>query len=104
MQKCLACGIEKDINSREVYPYKDDCITTEEPVQPLFELECQANIDHTDFRIVTICHNCFHKVQPDMWMSQGEWESLNPVTNFNDLPKLPDKDAPKDSKETYKLL
>ena len=43
MQKCLSCGVEKDINSHEVYPYENDCITTEEPVQPLFEIECQAD-------------------------------------------------------------
>lgn len=85
IKKCLACGIEKDIRSEEIYPYEKDCIPTEIPIQPLFEIECQSDTDNTDFRIVIICHNCYHKVQPDMWMSQGEWESLNPITNFNNL-------------------
>ena len=87
--KCLACGIEKDIREEEMYPYEEDNITTEGPIQPLLNIECQSNTDHTDFRIVTICHNCYHKIQPDMWMSQGEWELIRPVTNFNNLPKLP---------------
>jgi len=103
MQKttCLACGIEKDMNIKEMYPYSDDSIDTEEPVSPLFkDFECQSDTDHSDFRLVTICHKCWHRVQPDMWMSQREWESLNPITNFNDLPKSPNnQDASTNTKE-----
>jgi hypothetical protein len=97
MPKCLACGIEKDMNKFEMYPYDNDGIITEEPIQPLFEdVPCQSNTDHSDFRVVTVCHECFHKVQPDMWMSQGEWESLNPITDFSNLLK---EDAPTDNKK-----
>lgn len=85
--KCLACGIEKDIEKEEIYPYEDDSIITEEPVRPLFDIPCQSYTDWYDFRIAIICHKCFHIVRPDMWMRQAEWEYLNPITPFNDLPK-----------------
>jgi len=100
VEKCLSCGVEKDINSLEVYPYEGDCIITDEPVQPLIDIECQSVIDHTDFRLASICHSCFHKVQPDMWMSAAEWKSLKPNTAFSDLPKLKDRPLVIEEQET----
>ena len=87
MSHCLACGVEKDMEKEEVYPYPEDSLITDEPIQPLCELECQT--DEGDFRIVIVCHQCFHKLQPDMWISQGMWEALNPITPTKDLPKVP---------------
>jgi hypothetical protein len=34
------------------------------------------------------CHSCHHKVQPDMWMSESEWNSINPIISFNRLPEV----------------
>ena len=86
-KKCLACGIEKDIDLHEIYPYPDDCITTEELIEPLIELECQMDNDCSDFRIATVCFDCFHKLEPDMWISESMWESLNPLVSAKELTK-----------------
>ena len=90
-QQCLACGIEKDTSIKEVYPYPDDGID-DELVAPLFSFDCQGvqgahGVE--DWRVVTICHSCFHKLNPDMWINEPMWQSLNPIMPFESLPKLP---------------
>jgi len=86
MRRCLACGVEKDMELKEIYPYPDDMITTEEPISPMFDIDCQMDKDRSDFRIATVCFHCYHKLEPDMWISQSMWEALNPITPANDLP------------------
>jgi len=88
---CSACGIKKEMCVLEKYQYQNDGIVTDEPILPLLELDCQSN-NGREFRRVSLCHVCFHKVLPDMWMSQRGWELLNPIIHFNDLPKLSDKE------------
>ena len=83
-QQCLACGVEKDASTKEVYPYPDDGFN-DEPIDPLFSLECQSA---KGWRVVTVCHQCCHRLQPDMWISEQCWQSLNPITPFEKLPKL----------------
>ena len=89
-QRCLACGVEKDTSVKEVYPYPDDGIIDDEPVEPLFsDIHCQGGIGEvSDWRVVTVCHDCFHKLDVDMWISDRCWLGLNPVTPFEQLPKL----------------
>lgn len=89
-QRCLACGAEKDTSTKEVYPYPDDGIIDDEPIEPLMDIDCQGSRIHevTDWRVVTVCHDCFHKLGVDMWISERCWLSLNPLTPFEQLPKL----------------
>ena len=89
INKCLACGIEKDPELYEKYPYPEDMITTSWPIEPFIELDCEPSDKvHGVFKRVSVCHECFHKLDPDMWISQGMWEDLNPVIPFNRLPRL----------------
>lgn len=84
-QQCHACGIEKDISIKEIYPYPDDGIVDNQPIAPLMNLECQAG---TNWRVVTVCHNCFHKLDVDMWISELCWKKLHPMIPFEQLPPL----------------
>ena len=87
INKCLACGIEKDPELFEKYPYPEEGIIST-PIEPLIELDCESS-DRVNgvFKQVTVCHECFHKLNPDMWISQEMWENLNPVTSFDELPE-----------------
>ncbi len=81
--RCLACGVEKDTEVKEAYPYPQDGLI-DEPIDPLFEIDCQGP---NGWRKVTVCHECFHKLDPDQWINETEWNSLTPVTPFGKLPK-----------------
>jgi hypothetical protein len=83
-QKCLACGIEKDTELREVYPYPEDGLI-DKPIEPLMTIDCRGS---DDWRVVTVCHACFHKLGVDMWISEAHWRDLNPIIPFEQLPKL----------------
>jgi hypothetical protein len=78
----MACGVEKDTESKEVYPYPEDGLV-DDPICPIFNLDCQ---DGRDWRCVVVCHECFHRLDPDMWISRGCWEALSPITPFEELP------------------
>ena len=91
MNKCLGCGVEKDMAKLEVYPYHEEDRICDEPVEPLFQLDCEPWEPHDrdgPYKQVTVCHECFHKLSPDMWISSRCWEKLNPVVAFQDLPEL----------------
>lgn len=80
--KCLACGIEKDVSILETYPYEE--LYQAEPITPIFiGLECKC--DDGTIRLVNVCHECFHKLQPDMWISEKCWESISPITEVVEL-------------------
>jgi len=83
-QKCLACGVEKDTSIKEVYPYPDDGLI-DEPIESLMTIDCQGT---KDWRVVIVCHACFHKLDVDLWISERCWQSLNPIVPFDQLPKL----------------
>lgn len=88
-QRCLACGVEKDISIKEIYPYPDDGIIDDVPIEPLMSIDCQGGPGPvSDWRVVTVCHGCFHKLDVDMWISERCWLSLNPITPFEQLPRL----------------
>ena len=81
--------MEKDTEVKEVYPYADDGMI-DEPIEPFFTLDCDGPRfgGVTDWRKVAVCHGCFHKLDVDMWISSNCWQSLNPITPFEQLPKL----------------
>ena len=83
-KSCQACGVEKDTEVKEAYPYPDDGFSNE-PMEPLMTIECQGT---TGWRVATVCHECIHKLDVDMWISERCWLTLNPIIPFEQLPKL----------------
>ena len=91
--KCYGCGIEKDLSKMEVYPYPEDERLMDGPIEPMFVVECQGEIskehpnrDRYDYRAVVICHECFKKLDPDMWIGESHWVSITPRIQFDELP------------------
>jgi hypothetical protein len=106
--KCYGCGIEKDMTQLETYPYPEEDRLVDEPIEPLFVMECQAKEHLPDgswgFRAVVVCHECFHKLDPDMWIGEDTcWEPLKPVIPFNQLPPVVEGDG-KWKPEFYPIL
>lgn len=85
--KCLACGIEKDLNVKETYPYQEEDGICDVPIAPFMVLEIQPIDEKEDWRMTVVCHECFHKLNPDQWIHERGWETLNPVVPFDRLPK-----------------
>lgn len=85
-QKCQACGVEKDADVIEIYPYPNDGVVHGQPIDPFFTIDCQGKAG--DWRTVTVCHACFHKLDIDAWITEQIWEALKPITPFEQLPKL----------------
>ncbi len=83
--KCLGCGAVKDMLAYEVYPYPEDDRLCTKPIPPLFVLECEPKLKGS-WRIVIVCHECFKKLDPDMWIGERCWEGINPVVPFGQLP------------------
>jgi hypothetical protein len=91
MITCHGCGILKDQTILEIYPYPEEDSLCDEPIEPTLELDCCPNPGSTGdrgWKKVTVCHECFHKLQPDMWISEQCWEKINPTTLFDQLPPL----------------
>jgi hypothetical protein len=86
---CHGCGAVKDYAVLEVYPYPDDHIVTDVPIQPLFVLEVEPEDPAGLWRQATVCHHCLHRLDPDMWISERMWRGLTPVTPFAHLSQLP---------------
>lgn len=91
--KCYGCGIDKDLSKDEVYPYPEEDRLTTDPVPPLFVFECQSEAREPEggscYRAVVVCHECFHKLDPDMWIGEAScWRPLNPVVPFEKLPEV----------------
>lgn len=81
--KCFGCGVEKDLNALEVSPHHLEDGIVDEPIPPLMVIDCNG-ADH--FRIVVVCHECFHRLNVDLWISERCWKQLNPVVPFEQLP------------------
>lgn len=77
--KCQGCGVEKDLTAIEEYPYPDGRIS---PGCPLLEIDC-------DEKRVIVCYECFHRLDPDMWISRACWEGIGAVVPFDELPLAP---------------
>jgi hypothetical protein len=85
--KCYGCGITKNTAVMEPYPYPEEDHCSTRPMEPLFVLDCSPEAIGTGHRAVVVCHECFHKLDPDLWISEKCWRSLNPVVPFERLPK-----------------
>lgn len=86
---CLACGVEKDLIQGEIYPYpEDDMFDEDRPLPPLMMIEASPKKGGSGYRVVIVCHDCWHKLSPDMWISETCWENIKAITPFAELPKL----------------
>lgn len=85
--KCFGCGIEKDLEALEFYPSDEQGVDTTEPITPLMLIECQDSNFKNPYKMCIVCHNCFEKLDPDMWISSDGWKLLNPVIEFENLPE-----------------
>jgi hypothetical protein len=91
--KCFGCGAQKDTDVLEASPYAEEDGIVDYPIGPLHVIDCQRGlIGASEWKVVVVCHECFHKLDPDMWISENCWKSLNPVVPFEKLPLL-SKDA-----------
>ena len=85
--KCFGCGAEKDLTAKELYPFPEDGLISDEPIDPLFVLCCEGWDEHSGvWKQVVVCHVCFHKLEPDMWISSNCWATINPKVRFEGLP------------------
>lgn len=86
--KCWGCGTNKDSDVLESYPYPEEDRLTDEPIPPLFviDVQPQEKEDGDRYRIVVVCHECFHKLDVDMWIGSNCWRKLNPKIAFEKLP------------------
>jgi hypothetical protein len=100
--KCFSCGIEKDPAKLEQSPYCEEDGLADDPMSPLCVMECQSDTDHTIFKAVVVCLECFHKLEPDMWISEGMWQILNPRVSFDKLPKISGTGTDQWNPENYK--
>ncbi len=83
---CLACGAEKDTAVTELYVGAGHLVN-DVPIDPLFVLCCEGHGVHAgDWRHVVVCHGCFDRLEPDMWISSECWATLSPVVPFERLP------------------
>ena len=89
--RCLSCGIEKDTSILEVY---GDGLTRD---PPLFAIDCEGD----DSRMAIVCQTCWHRLKPDMWISDSCWLGLNPVTPFDQLPRPSAENNKRFDVETY---
>ena len=85
---CFGCAVAKDPLVNELYPFVEGGIVTDEPIAPLFVLDCQGSTNRAEYRVVVVCHACFHRLAPDTWISEACWLKLNPTIPFARLPLL----------------
>jgi len=89
---CFGCGTEKDTEALETSPFAEEDGLVDEPISPLFVLDCQGppipnDPNHySEFRQVVVCHACFHALSPDMWIGKSCWDGINPKIPYEKLP------------------
>jgi hypothetical protein len=81
---CFGCGVEKDTEVLEFYTL-DTGIVQDEPISPLFLLCCEGPGDEP-MRQTMVCHGCFHRLDPDMWIDHRGWAGIEPRVPFERLP------------------
>ena len=81
--KCFGCGVEKDLAVLETYPFED--VDNTEPIDPLFVVVCNGT---HGCRACVVCHQCFHKLDPDLWINETIWSSIGPLVPYEKLPVL----------------
>lgn len=84
--RCFGCGVEKDPHAKEFYT-QSDRLVQDVPIDPLFVMCCEGRGEHAeDWRVVVVCHGCFERLDPDMWISSDCWKLLDPTVPFERLP------------------
>jgi hypothetical protein len=99
--RCYGCGVEKDLDKQEVYPYPEKDRICEGLLPPLFVIECSTE---RQFKAVVVCHHCFDKLDVDMWISDNCWNKLNPVIPIDKLPNIIEDKDKKWNPEYYPIL
>ncbi len=82
---CFGCGVEKDMAVLE------DVHGDGDPVSPLVCIDCEPDtprVPDSRWGMVVICNDCFSKLDPDMWIDERGWMSINPVVPFHKLPPI----------------
>lgn len=74
--KCDACG-KKDVSEDA---WIDSQPGDEKPGNP------------GEWKRIHLCEACWDRLEPDMWTCQDHYESLNPITPYDALPNLPEKE------------
>lgn len=93
MSHCHVCLVEKDMNVKEVYPYPEDERLITEPIEPLLQLDVQPFLvenEKHDWRSVMVCHACFKRLDPDMWISDECLVKVGCKTPYDQLPLMED--------------
>jgi hypothetical protein len=59
----------------------------------LLNIDCQpggggVGFEEKNWKNVTLCHSCWHKLEPDMWTCQEHYKALNPIIPYDELPNL----------------
>lgn len=89
---CFGCGVEKDTDVLETSLFAEEDCLVNDPISPLFVLDCQGPLipnypnNYHEFRMVAVCHTCFHALSPDMCISKNCWEAINPKVPYDKLP------------------
>ena len=90
MNRCHACLVEKDMSVREMYHPEDERL---KPIEPLLQLDVQPFVAENEkhgWRRVMVCHACFRKLDPDMWISDECLIKIGCKTPYDQLPLMED--------------
>jgi len=92
--RCFGCGAERNTEIFELYCYEEEGMDDGEPRPPLFVIPCDYTVSSSNPTLndksgaAVVCHECFHKLSPDMWIDRGCWESIDPLIQTEDLPDI----------------
>lgn len=84
-QMCVCCGAYKDPIVKEAYPYGDEDGIIDDPIEPFMEIAVDQDKGGAS-KAAFVCHECYHKIQPDMWIMEEHWIGFKPVVPFDKLP------------------
>ena len=82
-KKCMGCGVDKDLDQPEISLHAEEDGLVSFPICPLMVLECSSP---SGWRAAVVCHECFHRLEVDMWISDRCWASIDPTVPFDQLP------------------
>lgn len=84
--RCQGCGVEKDTTTYEVYPYPDEERFGNDPMPPLLDVDTDLPDGKGSSRWALVCHRCYSRLDPDMWIDKKTWDAISPVTRYEDIP------------------
>jgi hypothetical protein len=92
LKNCFGCNVEKDTEVLEVSPFAEEDGLTGNPICPFLVLDVQGNRipndpdNYSEFRMTVVCFDCFHRLEPDMWISKNCWDNIHPTIPYDRLP------------------